>query len=168
LTDNRLAIYCTSQYDLHVENQTDDVRDDKETKTEEPVNKLLLKHDISTIARSKTVWRTQNPEYNELFLFHVPKNRLVSAYLSVTVKDRQLIGEDLCIGNITIPLGSLSITGIQSIPPQWFTIRKVHHSALFGTYFESVMLFLFRQELKQMILHKTQRYELTIIWHRYV
>ena len=119
----------TSHYDLLVERQFDDDEDTEKT-TEESVNKLLLKHEVSTNARSKTVWRTQNPEFNELFLFHVPKNKITSAYLAATVMDRQLIGEDVCIGNFAIPLGSLSITGIKSIPPQVFTIRKVCHITL--------------------------------------
>ena len=119
----------TSQYGLHVEHQSGDAIDDEETS--EPVSKLMLKHEVSTSACSKTIWWTQNPEFNELFLFHAPKDMLVSASLAVTVMDRKLIGEDLCIGNIAIPLGSLSITGIQSIPPQWFTVRKVNYFVLF-------------------------------------
>ena len=128
LTVGKYGQVSTSQYDLHAEHLSDDNSDTEETS--EPVNKLLIKHEVSTTARSKTAWRTQNPEYNELFLFHAPKNRLALAYLAVTVMDRQLIREDLCIGNVTVPLGSLSITGIQSIPPQWFTIKKVRHCVL--------------------------------------
>ena len=88
-------------------------------------NELSLKHEISTTAQSKVVWHTCNPEFNELFLFHVTKKKLASAFLLVSVMDKEILTEDTSIGHTTVPLGTLSITGVHSIPPQWFTIRKV-------------------------------------------
>ena len=92
-----------------------------------PSNDLSFKHEVSTTAQSKVVWHTRNPEFNELFLFRVTKEKLTSAFLLVSVMDKEILSEDTCIGHTTVPLGTLSITGAHSIPPQWFTIKKVYN-----------------------------------------
>ena len=98
---------------------------DKTDDSLSPSSPLSFKHEISTTAQSKVVWHTRNPEFNELFLFRVTKEKLTSAFLLVSVMDREILTKDTCIGYATIQLGTLSITGVQSIPPQWFTIKKV-------------------------------------------
>lgn len=90
-----------------------------------PSHTLTFKHKISTTAQSKVAWHTRNPEFNELFLFHVAKEKLTSAFLHVSVMDREILTRDTCIGYTIVPLGTLSITGVQNIPEQWFTIKKV-------------------------------------------
>ena len=89
---------------------------------------LSFKHEILTTAKSKVVWHTRNPEFNELFLFHVTKEKLTSTLL-ITVMDKEIVIKDTCIGHTTVPLGTLSITGVQNIPPQWFTIKKLHKTS---------------------------------------
>ena len=105
----------------HVQEQHDKIND-----SSSPLNPLSFKHEISTTAQSKVMWHTRNPEFNELFLFHVTKEKLISAFLLVLVMDKEILANDKCIGHTTVPLGTLSITGAQSIPPQWFTIKKVN------------------------------------------
>lgn len=39
--------------------------------------------------------------------------------------DKEILTKDRCIGHTTVPLGTLSIIGVGSIPPQWFSIKKV-------------------------------------------
>jgi len=90
-----------------------------------PSHPLSFKHEISTTAQSKVMWHTQNPEFDELFLFHVSKEKLMLTFLLVTVMDKELLTKHTCIGDTTVPLGTLSITGVQCIPPQWFTIKRV-------------------------------------------
>lgn len=98
---------------------------DKTDDSSSPSSPLSFKHEISTTAQTKVMWHTRNPEFNELFLFHVTKEKLTSAFLLVSVMDKEILTKDTCIGYTTVPLGTLSITGVQSIPPQWFTIKKV-------------------------------------------
>ena len=100
----------------------------KQDKTDKssPSQPITFKHEILTTGQSKVVWHTRNPEFNELFLFHVTKVKLTSAFLLIMVMDKEILANDTCIGQTTVPLGTLSITGVQSIPPQWFTIKKVY------------------------------------------
>ena len=105
----------------HVQEQHDKTDDSLS-----PSSPLSFKHEISTTAQSKVMWHTRNPEFDELFLFHVAKEKLTSTFLLVSVMDREILTKDTCIGYTTVPLGTLSITGVQSIPPQWFTIKKVN------------------------------------------
>ena len=97
----------------------------KDTDGSSPSQPLPFKHEVSTTGQSKAAWHTQNPEFDELFLFHVSKEKLTSAFLLVTVMDKEILTKDRCLGHTTVPLGTLSITGVGSIPPQWFTIKKV-------------------------------------------
>ena len=98
---------------------------DKTDDSSSPSKPFSFKHEILTTAQSKVVWHTRNPEFNELFLFNVTKEKLTSAFLLVSVMDKEILTKDTCIGHTTVPLGTLSITGVQSIPPQWFTVKKV-------------------------------------------
>ena len=104
--------------------QTRPLRYEQENK-DSSIHPLSFKHEISTTAQSKVVWYTQNPEFDELFLFHVSKEKLTLAFLLVSVMDKEILTKDKCIGHTTIPLGTLSIRGVQCIPPQWFTIKRV-------------------------------------------
>lgn len=117
---NDIDKFDLAQMRSHVQEQQNEIDE------QSPPQPLSFKHEVSTTGQSKVVWHTQNPEFNELFLFHVTKEKLTSAFLLITVMDKEILTKDRCLGHTTVPLGTLSITGVQSIPPQWFTIKKVN------------------------------------------
>lgn len=119
--------YDIDKLDLAAQTRPHDHKHKQQVKGNDssPSHPISFKHEISTTVQSKVVWHTRNPEFDELFLFNVTKEKLASAFLFISVMDKEILAQDTCIGRATVPLGPLSITGVQSIPPQWFTIKKV-------------------------------------------